>query len=141
VRQQQRAVAFATLMSTACRTEASVDLMRHLEDAPGGTMDFLFTRLMLHFQAQGFERFGLGMAPLSGMATHPLAPRWHRMGRLLFAHGENFYNFQGLRAFKEKFVPEWEARYLAAPGGIAPLLVLADTAALISGGLRGVVGR
>jgi phosphatidylglycerol lysyltransferase len=63
------------------------------------------------------------------------------MGRLLFAHGENFYNFQGLRAFKEKFSPQWEARYLASPGGVTPLFVLADTAALISGGLRGVVAK
>ena len=140
VRQQGRTVAFATLMTTDLKAEVSVDLMRQLRDAPGGTMDFLFTRLLLHFQSQGFERFGLGMAPLSGMATHPLAPGWHRVGRLLFAHGENFYNFQGLRAFKEKFAP-WEPRYLATPGGIAPLLVLADIAALISGGWRGVMTR
>jgi phosphatidylglycerol lysyltransferase len=136
-----RNVAFASLLTTELAEEASVDLMRHVSDAPNGTMDFLFAKLLLHFQAQGFKRFGLGMAPLSGMAEHPLAPRWHRMGRLLFAHGENFYNFQGLRAFKEKFAPQWEARYLAAPGGITPLFVLADIAALISGGFRGVVAK
>jgi len=141
VRSGGRNVAFATLMTTGANAEASVDLMRHLPDAPNGTMDFLFTKLLLHFHAQGFQRFGLGMAPLSGMAEHPLAPRWHRLGRLLFSHGENFYNFQGLRAFKEKFNPEWEARYLAAPGGMAPLFVLADVAALISGGLRGVIAK
>ncbi|HEY6642331.1 bifunctional lysylphosphatidylglycerol flippase/synthetase MprF [Povalibacter sp.] len=141
VRVGERLVAFATLMMTERKTEASVDLMRHLPDAPSGTMDFLFTKLLLHFQAQGFERFGLGMAPLSGMAEHPLAPGWHRVGRLLFSHGENFYNFRGLRSFKEKFAPEWEARYLAAPGGLAPLFVLADIAALISGGLKGVIAK
>lgn len=141
VRQHERPIAFATLMTTDRRIEASVDLMRHLSDAPNGAMDFLFTKLLLHFQSQGFERFGLGMAPLSGMAEHPLAPGWHRVGRLLFAHGENFYNFQGLRAFKEKFAPDWEARYLAAPGGMAPLFVLADIAALISGGLKGVIAK
>jgi phosphatidylglycerol lysyltransferase len=136
-----RKVAFASLLTTDLAEEASVDLMRHVSDAPNGTMDFLFAKLLLHFQAQGFKRFGLGMAPLSGMAAHPLAPRWHRMGRLLFAHGENFYNFQGLRAFKEKFAPQWEARYLAAPGGMTPIFVLADIAALISGGLRGVIAK
>ena len=141
VRAGERAVAFATLQTTDIREEASVDLMRHLPDAPNGTMDFLFAKLLLHFQAQGYKRFGLGMAPLSGMAEHPLAPRWHRMGNLLFSHGENFYNFQGLRSFKEKFDPQWEARYLAAPGGMAPLFVLADVATLIGGGLRGVVAK
>jgi phosphatidylglycerol lysyltransferase len=141
VRIGTRLIAFATLMTTGSRFEAGVDLMRHVPGAPNGTMDFLFARLLLHFQSEGFQRFGLGMAPLSGMADHPLATRWHRLGRLLFAHGENFYNFQGLRAFKEKFAPEWEARYLAAPGGLAPLFVLADVAALISGGLRGVISK
>ncbi|MCC2657010.1 MAG: mprF [Panacagrimonas sp.] len=141
ISQGDRLVAFATLMTTGSKREASVDLMRHRPDAPNGTMDFLFVQLMLHFQAQGHERFSLGMAPLSGMAEHPLAPNWHRLGRLLFAHGESYYNFQGLRAFKEKFDPEWQPRYLAAPGGVAPLLVLADTAALIGGGLRTVIAR
>jgi phosphatidylglycerol lysyltransferase len=141
VRVGARPVAFASLMTTDLTDEVSIDLMRHLPDAPNGTMDFLFAKLLLHFQAQGFQRFGLGMAPLSGMAAHPLAPRWHRLGRLLFAHGENFYNFQGLRAFKEKFSPQWEPRYLASPGGMTPLFVLADVAALISGGLRGVVAK
>lgn len=141
VRADERPVAFATLMTTDLTAEASIDLMRHVPDVPNGTMDFLFARLLLDLQAKGYQRFGLGMAPLSGMAEHPLAPRWHRLGRLLFSHGENFYNFQGLRAFKEKFVPEWEARYLAAPGGMAPLFVLADVAALISGGLRGVIAK
>jgi phosphatidylglycerol lysyltransferase len=141
VRAGGRNVAFATLQTTDLGDEASVDLMRHLPGAPNGTMDFLFAKLLLHFQAQGYKRFGLGMAPLSGMAEHPLAPRWHRMGHLLFSHGENFYNFQGLRAFKEKFDPRWEARYLAAPGGMTPLFVLADIATLIGGGLRGVVSK
>ena len=141
VRANGRTVAFATLMVTDLVEEASVDLMRQVPGAPNGTMDFLFAKLLLHCQAQGFKRFGLGMAPLSGMAEHPLAPRWHRLGRLLFSHGEHFYNFQGLRAFKEKFAPEWEARYLAAPGGLTPLFVLADVAALISGGMRGVISK
>lgn len=140
-RHEGRIVAFATLMVTDRKIEASVDLMRHLPDAPKGTMDYLFVKVMLYFQSENFQRFGLGMAPLSGMADHPLAPNWHRLGRLLFSHGEHFYNFQGLRAFKEKFDPQWQPRYLAAPGGVAPLLVLADTAALISGGLRSMVSR
>lgn len=51
------------------------------------------------------------------------------------------YNFQGLRSFKEKFKPQWEPRYLATPGGLSPVLAIADSAALSSGGVRGIVGR
>ena len=59
----------------------------------------------------------------------------------MFTHGEHFYNFQGLRAFKEKFSPQWEARYLASPGGAEPLIVLTDIAALISGGFKGIITK
>lgn len=141
VRQQGQLVAFANLLCTQVKAEASVDLMRQLPLAPPGTMDFLFTKLLLYFQAEGYQRFGLGMAPMSGMASHELAPRWHRFGRLLFDHGESFYNFRGLRGFKDKFDPMWEPRYLVAGGGLAPLLTLADVAALISGGLRGMIAK
>ncbi|AXQ31228.1 bifunctional lysylphosphatidylglycerol flippase/synthetase MprF [Solimonas sp. K1W22B-7] len=136
-----RPVAFANLLATGAREEIAVDLMRYGADAPRGAMDYLFVRMLLHYQAEGYRSFGLGMAPLSGFANHPLAPRWHRIGSLLFGHGEPFYNFQGLRAFKEKFAPQWEPRYLCTPGGLQPVLALMDTAALAGGGLRGVIAK
>ncbi|WP_241015837.1 phosphatidylglycerol lysyltransferase domain-containing protein [Pandoraea nosoerga] len=142
VRREARLVAFATLMCPEVqRIEASVDLMRQVPDAPPGTMDFLFAKLMLHFQEQGYQRFGLGMAPMSGMQTHQLAPRWHRFGRMMFAHGARFYNFRGLRSFKDKFDPQWETRYLMTPGGLAPMLTLADVAALVGGGWKGMITK
>ena len=140
-RRDGRIIAFANLLTTGAREEASVDLMRYLPDSPPGTMDFLFAKIMLHLQADGYQRFGLGMSPMAGMAERRRAPRWQRLGRLLFDHGERFYNFRGLHSFKDKFEPVWEARYLAAPNGLVPLFVLADVAALIGGGAKGVVAR
>jgi phosphatidylglycerol lysyltransferase len=141
VRSGRQCIAFATVLTTDLKVEATVDLMRHLPGAPPGTMEFLFVKLMLHLREQGVQKFRLGMSPLSGMAEHPLAPSWHRAGRLVFAHGESFYNFRGLRSFKEKFAPEWEPRYLVSAGGLAPLLVITDVAALISGSLKGVFAK
>ena len=141
VRQHGAIVAFANVLCTQQQSEVSVDLMRQLPSAPSGTMDFLFTQLMLHYKAQGVQRFALGMAPMAGMVTHELAPRWHRFGRWLFDSGESFYNFRGLRSFKDKFLPIWEPRYLAAPPGMATLLSVADVTALIAGGLRGVIAK
>lgn len=141
VRRNGTIVAFANLLVTRQREEATIDLMRQLPDAPPGTMDYLFAQLMLYLQAEGFARFGLGMAPMAGMAERRRAPRWQRIGRLLFEHGERFYNFRGLFRFKDKFDPDWEARYLVAPGGAAPLFAMVDVAALIGGGVRGVIAK
>ena len=81
------------------------------------------------------------MAPLSGLEARALAPLWSRAGAFLYRHGEHFYNFKGLRLFKNKFDPVWEPRYLASPGGLILPRVLANIAALISGGFRGLVAK
>ncbi|MFI5317379.1 MAG: bifunctional lysylphosphatidylglycerol flippase/synthetase MprF [Myxococcota bacterium] len=137
----EQPVAFANIWLGGNLEELSIDLMRHSEDAPPGVMDYLFAELMLWGKEHSYRYFSLGMAPLSGLESHRFAPVWNRAGALLFRFGENFYNFQGLRAFKEKFDPIWEPRYLAAPGGLALPFILTDIAALISGGVYGVVAR
>lgn len=139
--QNDKPVAFANLFLTDSMEEASLDLMRYLPDAPPGLMDYLFVELMQWSKAQGYRWFNLGMAPLSGLQSRRLAPLWNRFGALIFGRGERFYNFQGLHRYKDKFGPEWEPRYLAAPGGIALPVVLTNVASLISGGLSGVVRR
>ncbi|OBU65088.1 hypothetical protein A9K58_15780 [Stenotrophomonas maltophilia] len=125
-------VAFANLWQAPAGAELSVDLMRHVNEAPKGTMDFLFIELFLWGRAQGYARFSLGMAPLSGLAQHRLAGRWNRLAGLLARHGERFYGFSGLRRFKSKFAPQWRPRYLAAPGGMHLPAALLDATRLIS---------
>ena len=141
VRAGGRIVAFANLWPTATRNEISVDLMRFVEGAPKGVMDYLFIELMLWGRAEGYRWFNLGMAPLAGLEQRPLAPTWHRLANLLYRYGENFYNFEGLRRYKEKFDPVWEPHYLAAPGGIALPRVLVDVTTLIAGGLKEIVRK
>jgi phosphatidylglycerol lysyltransferase len=141
VRRDGIIVAFANLLCSGDGSEVSVDLMRYTPAAPASVMEYLFIELLQWGRDQGFRRFNLGMAPLSGLQNRALAPIWNRAGALLYRHGEHFYNFRGLRQYKDKFDPEWEPRYLASPGGLALPRILASTAALISGGLRGVVSR
>ena len=62
---------------------------------------------------------------------------WYRFGALAYRFGDQFYNFQGLRKYKEKFHPDWRPKFLACPGGLALPRVLLDVATLISGGVRG----
>jgi phosphatidylglycerol lysyltransferase len=141
VRSEGRPTAFANLWTTATKAELSVDLMRFGADAPRGSMDYLFIELMLWGRAQGYRWFNLGMAPLSGLEAHPLAPAWHRVGNFIFRHGEHFYNFEGLRRYKSKFDPVWEPRYLVARGGIALPRVLIDVSVLIAGGVKELFAR
>jgi phosphatidylglycerol lysyltransferase len=139
VRQAEKTVAFANVLRGAGKEELSVDLMRFAEAAPSGTMDYLFAQLMQRGSADGFRWFNLGMAPLAGVEAHPLAPTWNRVAEIVFRHGEHFYNFQGLRDYKDKFDPVWEPKFIASPGGLRLPMILTNVATLISGGAKGLV--
>ena len=141
VREHGAITAFTNVFETDKRAEATIDLMRHLTDGSRMTMDFLFIELMLALKAQGYAEFNLGMAPLAGLTEHPQARTWDHLGTYLYKHAGHFYNFDGLRRFKAKFDPIWRPKYLAAPGGLDPLIVTVDIAALISGGLGGIIGK
>jgi phosphatidylglycerol lysyltransferase len=140
VRRGGAIVAFVNLLRGGT-SELSVDLMRYGADAPKGVIDYLLTECMLWGRANGYRWFSLGMAPLAGLEEHALAPTWHKLGRVVQRYGEMFYPFEGLRKYKEKFLPEWRPRYLAAPDGLAMAGALLDVTALISGGVGKVLRK
>jgi phosphatidylglycerol lysyltransferase len=131
-----RIQAFANVWAGPQHVELSIDLMRYHRDAPRNVMEALIVHMMAWGKAQGYLRFGLGMAPLSGFENSPLASLWNRLGTFMYEHGDALYNFQGLRAYKDKFNPMWEPRYLAYPGGLRLPRVMADVSALVAGGYR-----
>lgn len=134
-------VAFANILEAGQHGDAFIDLMRHVPDTHRGMMDLLFVRIMEHMKARGFVTLNLGMAPLAGLADHHHAPLWNRIGREIFEFGERFYNFRGVQAFKSKFDPVWQPRYLVVSGRGLPLGPLFDVTMLIGGGLRGILRR
>jgi phosphatidylglycerol lysyltransferase len=118
-----------------------MDLMRYADEAPKDIMDFLFVELIAWGQAEGYAAFDFGMAPLAGLEDRPLAPIMSRVGRLLFERGEDIYNFQGVRRYKDKYDPLWSPRYIAAARKWAIPLLMADVGLLSSGGVAGLTRR
>ena len=113
-----RPVAFANLWETSDKSELSVDLMRHGSAAPRSVMDYLFVELMLWGKSQGYAWFNLGMAPLAGLEVHRLAPAWHKIGRLVYRLGSDFYNFDGLRGLQGQVRPAVAATIPRGPGAL-----------------------
>jgi phosphatidylglycerol lysyltransferase len=81
----------------------------------------------------GYQAFDLGMAPLAGLDNGPGAPFWHRLVAVIVRRGRRFYNFEGVRKYKEKFNPTWESRYAVLSAGVHPTVALADVARLVGG--------
>jgi len=141
VRRNDAIIAFATAWPSGCHEEIEVDLMRFTPGAPPGIMRYALSEMMMWGKTQRYRWFNLGMAPLSGLQASTIAPLWHRLGTAAFGHGERFYNFQGVREFKEWFHPVWVPKYLVTPGGALRPVIMTNIASLIAGGLEGVVRR
>ena len=111
--------------------------MRYRTDGPS-VMDFLFVSLFFYGEEHGYKRFNLGMAPLASVGHFRGAHARERLANLLFQHGENWYNFQGLRFYKEKFDPEWVPRYMAYQNAWEWPAAITNVSALVAGGWRKV---
>jgi phosphatidylglycerol lysyltransferase len=126
-------IAFANLVTEYQKNEMTLDLMRRYTEVESGTMEFLFASMLDWAKGQGYETFSLGLSPIAGVGEDPADPRveqtLHRIAEAL----SRFYNFKGLRSFKEKFHPHWEPRYLVYPGASSLPLVLTTIIRVHSG--------
>ncbi|HXG94542.1 MAG TPA: phosphatidylglycerol lysyltransferase domain-containing protein [Blastocatellia bacterium] len=105
-------LAFVNIIPSCRAGEATIDLMRYRTDAPAGVMDFLFVKLFQLSRARGYERFNLGMAPMSGFQEDEEAALEERAVHRFFRRLNFIFNFSGLRRYKAKFATIWEPRYL-----------------------------
>lgn len=85
------------------------------KDAPNGTVERMLDTAMHTVASEGATYFTMGLVPLSSGTWDPALynPLWLRfiLGWVR-AHGNRFYNFAGLEAFKAKFGPShWEPIY------------------------------
>jgi phosphatidylglycerol lysyltransferase len=91
----------------------ALDLMRRVRDAPPGVMDLLLVRAMERFRLCGAQRVSLGLVALADSRQEMTAA-----GRALASFAADRMALLGpsrtLFAFKQKFDPCWESRYLAA---------------------------
>jgi phosphatidylglycerol lysyltransferase len=88
------------------------DLLREPR-APNGTAEALIDTAMRAFAAEGSRYVTLGLAPLAGSVTGPLA--------LARRYAASLYDFQGVYAFRAKLRPErWDPIYIASAGSRLP---------------------
>ena len=100
--------------------EANFDLLRQSDTAPGNSNDFVLLRFIETLHVQGYARINLGLCPLAGLTeegTDDHSAITSALG-FLYARGDRFYSFSGLRRFKAKYEPRWSARFIAYPGGL-----------------------
>ncbi len=115
-------IAFVNQIRDYTPNEATIDMMRHKSEVPSGAMDFLFGKLLLMLHQEGFKFFSLSLAALSGVGDEPGASIEEKAVHLVYEHLNRFFSYKGLRAYKDKFDPVWQDRFLIHEGGPAGLI-------------------
>ena len=106
-----KVVGFVNLIPDYVPGEANFDLMRKTEDAPNGTMDFLFVRMFEYLKSAGFKACNMGMVPMSGIDDPENLQE--RVLKLAYERIRQFGHYRSLYAYKEKYAPDWHMMYLA----------------------------
>ena len=122
------------------------DVLRE-PDAPQGTATLLVVEALASLKAEGAALATLGTSPLTTDGPDDLSSEHRVVSRALAVAARRlggFYNFEGLRRFKGKFVPSWwESEYALGQGGVAmpPRVGHAIVRALVPGGLTQILTR
>lgn len=134
-------LAFSNILQGADRHELATDLLRYRPEAPAGIIDYMLINTMLWGQTQDYKWFNLGMAPLSGMNEHDFSPGWNKLANFVYTYGENIYGFKKVRKYKGQFNPNWQPKFLIAPGGLSLPRVLTNLTNVVSGGFSSIVSK
>jgi len=116
-------------------------------DAPQGTATLLVVEALKRLKEEGAAIATLGTSPLATDGPNDIPTEHLLVARALDMASRRlgaWYNFEGLRRFKGKFVPSWwESEYVLGQRGVAmpPRIGHAIVRALVPGGLTQLLTR
>lgn len=112
--QNSAIIGFANLISVYDdQLTLSVDLMRILPNAPTGTTDFMFLSLLSLAKENGYQRFNMGMTPLTNAGLSRFSFLSERIAAQIFLHSHFIYNNVRLDRLSENQTRIWEPKFLA----------------------------
>lgn len=109
--QEQKIVGFVSMMPTYTNETISVDLIRWSISEEVAMMDALYLYSILWAKEQGYQKFNLGMAPFSSTYKNTINLE-NTFIYSVYNNTQYLYSFKGLRKYKEKYKPQWAAKYL-----------------------------
>ncbi|WP_160721075.1 bifunctional lysylphosphatidylglycerol flippase/synthetase MprF [Bacillus sp. USDA818B3_A] len=124
---------FMNIMDIAdAHQTVTVDLIRVKQAAPEGMIDFLFLSSVDWAIKEGYQRFNMGMSPISNEGLSRFSFLSEKIAAQIFLHGHFIDHFQGFQKLNEKYTDIWEPKYLAYRRKSSLPFTMAQIALLIS---------
>jgi lysyl-tRNA synthetase, class II len=89
----------------------SLALMRRLNDAPNGLMEYLIVCAIEHLRSAGVRELSLNFAAFGRYLRSPANLAERTLARVLRT-GDRWFQIERLHRFNAKFFPSWQPRYL-----------------------------
>ena len=106
-------LAFLNMVPSFGRKDVTYDLIRYVDNAPNGIIDFLLIEFFKYLQENSYQKVDIGFAPFSGLDEIDSKNFLERSMEFTYEKVKPIANYQqGLRKAKDKFDPNWENRYL-----------------------------
>jgi phosphatidylglycerol lysyltransferase len=135
VRKEGKIVAFANILQSHGKAEASIDLLRSVSEEPKSLDDYLLLEVMFWMKNKNCQWFNLGTAGILDMEESPLAPFEQSLMEILSPY-IRVSHLTEIRKEKDRFMPEWSPKYLAYSANLSLEVAFNNIASLISRGNR-----
>ncbi len=96
----------------------ALDLMLRGQTSINGIMEASIAEAVRFFKELHVVNLSLGVAPLADANPQEERGLLNKTTTFLFNNFNQFYNYQSLFKFKDKFAPNWESRYLSYKSGM-----------------------
>ena len=73
-------------------------------------IDFILVEMFTYLINRGYSYINIGFAPMSGINDPHNFPE--QSMRFMYEKFKSFSHYKGLRAYKEKFFPQWHNKFL-----------------------------
>jgi len=90
----------------------SLDAARRKKDAPNGLTEFLLIKAFEHFQKQGIQKISLNFAPFDQQPYRFNASISKILKTVAYKFLRRIYQTNKLSSFNNKFLPQWQERYV-----------------------------
>jgi len=139
-KQKRKVVGFINIYPIYRINSYYLDLTRHGNNSPRGTIDFLYYECIKKLEQEGIEKIYIGLSPLSFLKSYNNEHNQNYIKIMIIFHPllELIYPFKSEFFYKKKFATDWESNYVCFYPRISIRTLFSLLHSVYEGGFAGI---